>query len=70
VTAAERQCEYRRRRRDGLIVLPIAVDVARLETMLMALHKIDRERADDRNVLAAAVETLIADMIEAYERDA
>ena len=70
MTSAERQSQYRRRRRDGRIVLRILVDQGRLESMLLALRKIDRERVDHRDALTATVENLISDMIEAYERDA
>jgi hypothetical protein len=64
LTPAERQARRRERVRDGLAVVPVAVDLAMLEDALTADGYLTGEDADDREKLKAAFEIAVKDWIE------
>jgi hypothetical protein len=56
---AYHQRMYRRRQRDGLVVVPVTVPEDDLAAMLVALHLLDPDQADDRQALRAGLEQFL-----------
>jgi hypothetical protein len=59
LTAAEKMRRHRARRRDGVVVLPIAVDVDMLAEFLIDRGFIMPWDADDRAAIAKALATAL-----------
>lgn len=65
MTPAERQRIRRCRRRNGRVVLGIEVEIARLSHMLVWMDKV--APGADLEAKRAALERMVADMIDAFE---
>lgn len=64
---ADRQREHRRRLACGEAVLPVLVNLDRLEEVLVSARLICEGDCDDRSKVAAALSKVVASMLEARD---
>ena len=69
MTQAERQRQYRRRQRDGLLVVPVTVNPRVLEVLLMT-SRVDDRRSEDRGGISEALSLLLDDWATAWLKKA